>query len=142
MSNKNPNHIKKNRRPPRKNNRESNLLNKTFILSEKREIIENRRKFPSLDEAASRILRIQLDRSSSPNIVNVCDHCRHNHAQKCCMYVYDDWSDISRYSSFKSEVDDPYWVMNTSEDFDLSIGNTTPKFFPCKNYENSKFFYF
>lgn len=132
MSQKNPNQIRKNvrtRRPQRKIN---NLLNQTFILDERKEISENVKNYPSLDEAASRIPRTQLNRSSSPNSFNYCDHCIHDHNQKCCLYIHDDWSDVTRYSNFKTEVDEPYWVMNRNEDFDMTIGNTTPKFFPSK----------
>lgn len=53
--------------------------------------------------------------------------------KKCCLYVYDKMDDISRYSSFKKELDDPYWIMSESEDFDMTIGKVTPKHFPCKN---------
>jgi hypothetical protein len=133
MSKRNQNQSRKNGKSQQQNNEPSSILNKTFIINERKERNENRRKYPSLTEAALKIPKIQLDRSSSPNSFNFCDHCSHNHNQKCCMYVHDDFSDISRYSSFKSEVDEPYWTLNTSEDFDFNIGNTTPKFFPRKN---------
>jgi hypothetical protein len=112
-------------------------MNRSFMINDRKEISENRLKYPSLDEAASKIVKTQLERSSSPNAVNLCDHCNHNHNQKCCFYVYDDWSDVARYSIFKSEVDEPYWVMNRSEDFDMTVGNTTPKHFPCKCHQVS-----
>lgn len=56
------------------------------------------------------------------------------------MYVYDHYSDIDNYSEFKKELDEPYFitVMNRSEDFDMLIGNSTPKNFPCKFSNDSK----
>lgn len=101
------------------------LMNKSFRV----EI-----KHPSLLEAASHIKQIQLKRTSSPN-GELCEHCPHDHALKCCMYIYDDYADILRYSNFKKEVERPYILkyINKGKDFDLPIfGNVTPHFFPCK----------
>lgn len=52
--------------------------------------------------------------------------------QKCCTYVYDDISDISRYSQFKKELDQPYFVTKQSLNTDTLIGNSTPGHFPRK----------
>lgn len=46
------------------------------------------------------------------------------------MYVFDDFSDIERYSLFKKEVDKPYWFCSDSDEFDFRIGGTTPYNFP------------
>lgn len=132
MLNNSRNQFRKYNQNRRKRSQAPSVLNETFIIKKIQETTENRTNYPSLDEAASRLLRVSLDRSSSPNHFNFCDHCSHNHAQQCCMYVHDDWSDIERYANFKSEIDEPYWAINSSEDFDLSIGNTTPKYFPSK----------
>lgn len=48
------------------------------------------------------------------------------------MYVFDDFSDILQYAFFKKELDEPYFVNSDDEDFDMSIGNFTPKHFPRK----------
>lgn len=48
------------------------------------------------------------------------------------MYVYDDHSDIMKYSQFKESVDENYWTMESDEDFGLKIGNSTPIGFPGK----------
>lgn len=75
---------------------------------------------------------IMLLRSSCHNPEPLCEHCEHDHALACCMYLYDEASDILQYAIFKKEVDQPYWTLNQSEDFDLTIGSITPKHFPCK----------
>lgn len=75
---------------------------------------------------------VMLSRTSGHNLDPLCEHCEHHHALKCCMYLYDDVDDIMKYALFKKEVDEPYWTMNQSEDFDLTIGSITPKNFPCK----------
>lgn len=98
----------------------------------------------------------KLNRTSSHNCVNLCDHCIHQHGQvlsdfstftrvfnlcslflfqECCMYIYDDIADISRYAYFKKELDEAYYVTSNSEDFDMMIGNTTPRHFPGNNFE-------
>jgi hypothetical protein len=48
------------------------------------------------------------------------------------MYIYDDHSDIIKYSVFKHSVEEPYSTSDSSEDFEMKIGNTTPSHFPCK----------
>lgn len=84
----------------------------------------------------------RLNRTSSMESVNSCEHCSHNHAMKCCLYIYDDESDILRYSSFKQEIDRPYCIMTSSEDFDLQIGGVTPDSFPSKFLSFLKNLYF
>lgn len=96
-----------------------------------------------------------LERTSTPHI-NICEHCSHSHArvcqftlkyliiymiddinyflcclllQECCMYVYDDQSDIMKYSLFKQNVEEPYYSV---------ISKTTPSNFPS----NFPFFFF
>lgn len=45
--------------------------------------------------------------------------------------MYDNNSDINNYSSFKREVESPYWIGKaTNDEFSLFIGGTTPKDFP------------
>lgn len=46
------------------------------------------------------------------------------------MYVFDNYSDIQRYATFKKEVEKPYLLSSDDEDFNLSIGGTTPIYFP------------
>ena len=53
------------------------------------------------------------------------------------MYICDDFNDISRYAYFKKELDEPYYVISSDEDFDMKIGNVTPKHFPGKNFESN-----
>lgn len=50
------------------------------------------------------------------------------------MMINDDISDISRYAYFKKQLDEPYYVTSSSEDFDMKIGNVTPKNFPGEFY--------
>lgn len=50
--------------------------------------------------------------------------------QPCCMYVYDDFTDIHNYSMFKREVETPYWMKTNSDAFNRFVGGTTPKKFP------------
>lgn len=52
------------------------------------------------------------------------------------MYVYDDHSDIMKYSQFKQSLDEGYWTMDTEEDFGLKIGKSTPFGFPGKFLNN------
>lgn len=53
------------------------------------------------------------------------------------MYVFDDISDIKNYSTFKKEVETPYWMKTDKNDaFDRTIGGSTPKDFPLFS-ENS-----
>lgn len=54
------------------------------------------------------------------------------------MYVFDDYSDIERYSTFKKEVEKPYWLCSSDEDFDLTIGGTTPQYFPIFTESNQE----
>jgi hypothetical protein len=46
------------------------------------------------------------------------------------MYIYDDHSDIMKYSSFKQNVEEPYYIVDNDENFHMKIGSTTPKTFP------------
>ena len=46
------------------------------------------------------------------------------------MYVYDDHSDIMKYSLFKQNVEEPYYIVDNDENFHMKIGNTTKKHFP------------
>lgn len=136
MLNNSRNQIRKNLKSRRRREQAPSALNQSLVLERFQETADDVRNSPSLDEAASRILKTSLDRSSSPNSFNFCDHCSHKHEQRCCLYVHDEWSDISRYASFKSEIDEPYWVIRSSEDFDLAVGNTTPKCFPRMEIED------
>lgn len=108
------------------------LLNKSFITGEKSD--QKPQNYVSLDDAASKIHKAQFERTSSPDNV-LCEHCEHDHAKECCLYIYDDLSDIARYSLFKKELDEPYTrqVMNNSEDYDMQVGDVTPSFFPGKH---------
>lgn len=54
------------------------------------------------------------------------------------MYVYDDHSDIMKYSQFKKSIDEGYWTMEGEEDFGLKIGSTTPIGFPAYTESNSQ----
>lgn len=58
----------------KKSRKSSKILNKSFV--EKKIKSE-----PNLEEAAMNIQRFELERSSTPNIDNICEHCSHNHAQ-------------------------------------------------------------
>jgi K+/H+ antiporter YhaU regulatory subunit KhtT len=53
----------------------SKVLNKSFL---EKKVIKNE---PSLEEAAMNIKRFELERSSTPNIESICEHCKHDHAQ-------------------------------------------------------------
>lgn len=46
------------------------------------------------------------------------------------MYVFDDLSDINNYSTFKREVETPYWIQTKNDEFNRFVGGTTPKEFP------------
>lgn len=111
-----------------------NLMNKSFIDDESYDEISEQYRVPSTKR------HVKLHRTSSPNSIMFCEHCAHDHLQECCLYIYDDLSDIARYASFKKELDEPYWVTSHSEDFDLAIGKVTPKHFPCKFLNISKWF--
>ena len=78
----------------------------------------------------------RLERTSSRNLVNSCEHCSHQHARKCCLYVHDDESDIHKYAVFKAALDEPYLVESTAEDFDMRIMRTTPSHFPMSTDNN------
>lgn len=52
--------------------------------------------------------------------------------QECCLYVYDDLSDILKYSTFKHNVEEPYYIVDNDENFHMKIGKSTPKHFPSK----------
>ena len=82
----------------------------------------------TLEEATNQINRFELERSSTPDIL--CEHCDHDHGKECCLYVGDDHSDILRYSNFKKSIDEKYWTMETSDDFDLKWGSVTPRGHP------------
>lgn len=71
-----------------------------------------------------------LPRTSGHYCVNLCDHCEHDHSLECCMYVFDDVSDIARYAYFKKGLDEPYCVLSNSEDFNMEVGDITPPHFP------------
>ncbi|XP_070507814.1 uncharacterized protein [Chironomus tepperi] len=79
----------------------------------------------------------QLERTSTPNHINICEHCKHSHAKECCMYVYDEQSDIMKYSLFKQSVEEPYFIVDNDDNFHMKIGSTTPKSFPTFTENNS-----
>lgn len=55
--------------------RNSKALNRSFI---EKQIIKNE---PDLNEAALQIKKFELERTSTPNSINICEHCDHNHAR-------------------------------------------------------------
>lgn len=61
----------------KKARRTSKALNKSFI--EKQKLAAQNE--PTLNEAAMRIKKVELERTSTPNLVNICEHCNHLHAQ-------------------------------------------------------------
>lgn len=103
-----------------------NLLNKSFLLNESLE--KNFQNYP----VKSNVQTTLMHRTSSKFLDLECEHCAHDHMQKCCMYHGDEIDDIARYASFKKELDEPYSITSQSEDFDLAIGSVTPEHFPCK----------
>lgn len=48
------------------------------------------------------------------------------------MYVYDNYEDIVRYSTFKHDVEIPYSVKNLNENLGMKVSGTTPSNFPGK----------
>lgn len=60
----------------------SKILNKSFV---EKKIVKSE---PNLEEAAMNIKRFELERSSTPNTVNICEHCKHNHAQVNCQRFF------------------------------------------------------
>lgn len=59
----------------KKTRKSAKILNKSFV---EKNMIKSE---PNLEEAAMNIRRFELERSSTPNIENICEHCDHNHAQ-------------------------------------------------------------
>jgi hypothetical protein len=48
------------------------------------------------------------------------------------MYVFDDYSDIEQYATFKAEVDKSYFMHADNEDFNMNLGQITPQHFPSE----------
>lgn len=48
------------------------------------------------------------------------------------MYVFDDYSDIEQYATFKAEVDKSYFMHADDEDFNMNLGQITPQHFPSE----------
>lgn len=59
----------------KKSKKVSKVLNKSFV---EKKMFKSE---PNLEEAAMRIKRFELERSSTPNSENICEHCKHDHAQ-------------------------------------------------------------
>ena len=109
-----------------------NSSEKVHRQRQRQDQIANYGNYSPPSTTAPALTRVLLNRTSNLEVKGICEHCAHNHAQKCCLYVYDDDSDIFKYSSFKKEIDRPYYILSTTEDFDLEIGATTPTHFPGK----------
>lgn len=80
----------------------------------------------------SQAYRVELQRTSGHNPINLCEHCSHQHSRACCMYVFDSPSDIEQYAIFKAEVDKPYHIFTDNDDFNMRLGQVTPQWFPSK----------
>lgn len=105
------------------------VLNRSFI---EKQISELKNEATTLlEEEMLRIKKIELERCSTPNLINICEHCDHSHELSCCAYIYDKKEDVMNYASFKKSVDGSYWTSESEEDFDLNIGSTTPALFPA-----------
>lgn len=109
----------------KKSRKTSKALNRSFI---EKQIVNSELNF---NETELRISKVELERCSTPNLYNICEHCEHDHAKECCMYVHDKHEDIMEYSSFKQTIDENYSTMTSEEDFELKIGSTTPPGFPA-----------
>ncbi|KAG5685048.1 hypothetical protein PVAND_014250 [Polypedilum vanderplanki] len=112
---------KKRTRPKLKlpNKLSNEIVNERYVIQH-----DETRLMPSLES------EFQLERSSTPDIEGMCEHCKHSHLQECCMYVYDNYEDIVRYSTFKHGVDEPYSVKNYDENLGMKISGKTPSYFP------------
>lgn len=77
----------------------------------------------------------RIGRSSSPS-PNFCEHCKHGHRKRCCLYYGDGEEDKAGYGYFKANFDREFkqQVKIFPQVDDALSANTSPYFFP--NFTN------